>query len=261
MQALQLVSSILDEFIRRAGSVLNPGILAQTLKSIGLQIGRQAHAQCMLRASPQLRGNLGKDMQSLTKFSLWPCTLASAESEKIVLNITECPFGSCAVENSQYCHLTSGFFGGLTAPYFDKVKINVLPGNGCPRKDCRVHILTESAVSSPSCTGDIFTNTSDVATQIDLNGGSYLPFHPLTSREIKVLSLVGDGLTSREIAESLHSSVRTVENTIYRISSKLGIRGRSKLIRFALRHSIGEGHSQDVQPKKLSSPGKNGRNR
>lgn len=43
----------------------------------------------------------------------------------------------------------------------------------------------------------------------------------LTDREIEVLSLIGQGLTSKEIAKLLHRSEKTVENHRYSISKKL----------------------------------------
>lgn len=43
----------------------------------------------------------------------------------------------------------------------------------------------------------------------------------LTGRELEVLSLIGQGLTSKEIAKILHRSEKTVENHRYSISKKL----------------------------------------
>jgi DNA-binding NarL/FixJ family response regulator len=51
----------------------------------------------------------------------------------------------------------------------------------------------------------------------------------LTRREREIAHLVTDGLTSREVAESLFLSVRTVDNHLSRIYDKLGIRSRTEL--------------------------------
>ncbi|MBG0738320.1 AAA family ATPase [Paeniglutamicibacter antarcticus] len=51
----------------------------------------------------------------------------------------------------------------------------------------------------------------------------------LTPRERTITSLALEGLTDRQIAERLHSSVRTVEGHLYRSYAKLGIGGRSEL--------------------------------
>lgn len=56
----------------------------------------------------------------------------------------------------------------------------------------------------------------------------------LTSTEIKILKLISDKKTSKEIAEILFVSVRTVENHRNNICSKLDIHGANALLPFAL---------------------------
>jgi DNA-binding CsgD family transcriptional regulator len=51
----------------------------------------------------------------------------------------------------------------------------------------------------------------------------------LTVREHEVAALAADGLSSREIAEKLYVSHRTVENHLQRIYDKLGVAGRQEL--------------------------------
>jgi DNA-binding CsgD family transcriptional regulator/energy-coupling factor transporter ATP-binding protein EcfA2 len=52
---------------------------------------------------------------------------------------------------------------------------------------------------------------------------------PLTTREREIAQLAADGLPSRVIAERLFVSVRTVDNHLARIYTKLGVAGRSEL--------------------------------
>jgi DNA-binding NarL/FixJ family response regulator len=52
---------------------------------------------------------------------------------------------------------------------------------------------------------------------------------PLTNREREIALLAADGLTSRVIAERLFVSVRTVENHLARIYTKLGVASRAEL--------------------------------
>lgn len=52
---------------------------------------------------------------------------------------------------------------------------------------------------------------------------------PLTSRELEIALLVAEGLTSREVAERLVVSPRTVDNHLQRIFAKLGISRRAEL--------------------------------
>jgi DNA-binding NarL/FixJ family response regulator len=58
----------------------------------------------------------------------------------------------------------------------------------------------------------------------------------LTAAERRVLALVARGSTSREIAETLFVSVRTVEHHRANIAQKLDLRGSNALVKFALAH-------------------------
>jgi len=56
----------------------------------------------------------------------------------------------------------------------------------------------------------------------------------LTPAERVILKLIAEPLTSKEMAERLSVSVRTVENHRTHISQKLGIKGHNRLLQFAL---------------------------
>jgi two-component system response regulator NreC len=60
----------------------------------------------------------------------------------------------------------------------------------------------------------------------------------LTPREIEVLSLIARGYTNREIAEMLSISVRTVESHRAKLISKLDMRSRVGLVRYARKHGL-----------------------
>jgi DNA-binding NarL/FixJ family response regulator len=60
----------------------------------------------------------------------------------------------------------------------------------------------------------------------------------LTEREQEVLKLVVEGYTSREIADLLYLSKRTVMCHRANIASKLGIHNRMELIRYAMRTGV-----------------------
>ncbi|MCH8115785.1 MAG: response regulator transcription factor [Chloroflexi bacterium] len=62
----------------------------------------------------------------------------------------------------------------------------------------------------------------------------------LTERELEVLRLIVDGLTSREIAESLVISPNTVERHRQNIMSKLGLHNRAELVRYAISKGLVE---------------------
>jgi DNA-binding NarL/FixJ family response regulator len=58
----------------------------------------------------------------------------------------------------------------------------------------------------------------------------------LTPTEQEILHLISESLSSREIAERLYVSLRTVETHRYNISHKLGLNGSYALLRYALGH-------------------------
>lgn len=58
----------------------------------------------------------------------------------------------------------------------------------------------------------------------------------LTPAERRILRLVADGLTSREIAGQLGLGVRTVEHHRNNVAVKLALRGSHALTKFALKH-------------------------
>jgi two-component system response regulator NreC len=60
----------------------------------------------------------------------------------------------------------------------------------------------------------------------------------LSQREKEVLGLLAQGNTSRQIAQSLYLSVRTVETYRARLMEKLGLKTRVALVRFALQHGL-----------------------
>jgi two-component system response regulator NreC len=60
----------------------------------------------------------------------------------------------------------------------------------------------------------------------------------LTDREREVLQLIAEGYTSREIADILHLSVKTVQNHRSKIMSKLDLHDRGDLIKYAIQQGI-----------------------
>ena len=58
----------------------------------------------------------------------------------------------------------------------------------------------------------------------------------LTSAEKRVLKMISNSLTSKEIADRLHLSPRTIENQRASICDKLGLHGAHSLVKFAFEH-------------------------
>jgi two-component system response regulator DegU len=61
------------------------------------------------------------------------------------------------------------------------------------------------------------------------------PFHPLSDREMEVLSLVVDGNSNKEIAAQLGISHQTVKNHITSILRKFGVEDRTQAVVYALK--------------------------
>lgn len=60
----------------------------------------------------------------------------------------------------------------------------------------------------------------------------------LSEREMEVLLHVARGYTSKEIAQMLFLSVRTVETYRMRVMHKIGVKNRSELVDYAMKHGL-----------------------
>jgi two-component system response regulator NreC len=80
----------------------------------------------------------------------------------------------------------------------------------------------------------------------------------LSPREKQVMRLVALGYTSRQIAEQLYLSIKTVGTYRSRLMTKLNLKSRPALVRYALKRGLLDGHQAgvtDEQPEngKLSA--------
>jgi DNA-binding NarL/FixJ family response regulator len=66
-------------------------------------------------------------------------------------------------------------------------------------------------------------------------GSGASPMEKLTDREFEVFQLIGQGLATRQIADKLHLSVKTVEVHRLHIKEKLAVTSAPELVRFAVR--------------------------
>ena len=62
----------------------------------------------------------------------------------------------------------------------------------------------------------------------------------LSDRELEVFRLIGEGHSTRRIAEELHISVKTVESYQAHIKEKLSLRSARELVQHAIQWSINE---------------------
>jgi DNA-binding NarL/FixJ family response regulator len=79
--------------------------------------------------------------------------------------------------------------------------------------------------------------TTLVRDYVDRDGDDQ-QFDVLTPREVEVLKLIAEANTSKEIAEKLFISLKTVDRHRQNILDKLGMRDRVELTRYAIRRGL-----------------------
>lgn len=70
--------------------------------------------------------------------------------------------------------------------------------------------------------------------------GQRSPIAGLTDRELEVFRLVGEGHGTRQIAEELHISVKTVESYQAHIKDKLALKNARELVHRAIQWAVGD---------------------
>jgi DNA-binding NarL/FixJ family response regulator len=71
------------------------------------------------------------------------------------------------------------------------------------------------------------------------SGDGDSPVSRLSNRELQILQMIGRGLSSRQIAETLHLSIKTVEAHRQRIKGKLELASGAQLVQFAAHWAAG----------------------
>jgi DNA-binding NarL/FixJ family response regulator len=80
--------------------------------------------------------------------------------------------------------------------------------------------------------------TTLVRDYVERGGRGEEQFDVLTPRELEVLKLIAEAYTSKQIAEQLFISVKTVDRHRQNILEKLGMRDRVELTRYAIRRGL-----------------------
>ena len=90
--------------------------------------------------------------------------------------------------------------------------------------------------------GDSYLYPSAVTTlvrdYVERGGRGEEQFDVLTPRELEVLKLIAEANTSKEIADKLFISVKTVDRHRQNILAKLGMRDRVELTRYAMKRGL-----------------------
>ena len=82
-------------------------------------------------------------------------------------------------------------------------------------------------------------------TLVGNTGGAEGAFESLSDRELEVLELIGNGVGSRQIADKLHVSIKTVESHREHIKAKLGLARAAELVSYAFNRF----HGENAEPK------------
>jgi len=67
------------------------------------------------------------------------------------------------------------------------------------------------------------------------------PVAALSRQEKRVLELIGEGLTNRQIAQRMFLAEMTVKNYVSSLLTKLGMQRRTQVAAFAVRHADQDG--------------------
>ncbi len=113
----------------------------------------------------------------------------------------------------------------------------------------KAYVLKENAVNDIITALDKVARGESFVSQLMLEAGrrrservrelllSKPQIEALTPAERRILKLIGEDYTSKEIASVLHLSVRTVDNHRQHICDKLKLHGTHSLLKFAFDHS------------------------
>jgi DNA-binding NarL/FixJ family response regulator len=88
--------------------------------------------------------------------------------------------------------------------------------------------------------GDVYVSSGMAAKMVSkfVGGGARpagSPADSLSDRELEVYRMIGEGFSTREMAEKLHLSIKTVETYRAHIKDKLGLQDANELLRSAIR--------------------------
>jgi DNA-binding NarL/FixJ family response regulator len=96
-------------------------------------------------------------------------------------------------------------------------------------------VASGQSILDPRATGQVMARLRERAVSAD-------PVSPLSDQEKRVLELIGEGLTNRQIAERMFLAEKTVKNYVSSLLGKLGMQRRTQAAAFAARHTDDHDH-------------------
>ena len=112
------------------------------------------------------------------------------------------------------------------------------------RSEATADALVEAATSAaagdasvpPDLLARLLTRVGQLQRQVLAPRG--LTLSGLTEREISILKLVAEGLSTREIAGRISYSERTIKSVIHDVTTKLQLRNRSHAVAYAVKEGL-----------------------
>ncbi len=232
----EVFTKLLENLMNVVGDVLHPTVYQRLLVQVGRRYGHYLQ-ETANRAKPAEPEAIGEYVTSLLRREGWDVSQVKFKQEtgEAGLTIHSCPFGTMGARDPNVCLIERGILQGLTSFMTPSTQIDLVRGSGNPPRDCELTVSSGQLrfsdvreVKSAEIPG-----TSQME-EILVNHGISGVVSKLTDREREVFTLIGNGLSDKEIAAALGLSVRTVQGHGARIRQKLGIRSRTQLLRLSI---------------------------
>lgn len=115
----------------------------------------------------------------------------------------------------------------------------ILPrGQATPHRLARA--VLSAAAGEAAMPADLLNRLLDSVSKLqnDVLAPRGLRVSGMAQREIEILRLVASGLDTKEIANELHFSERTVKNVLHDVTTRFQLRNRSQAVAYALREGL-----------------------
>ena len=96
------------------------------------------------------------------------------------------------------------------------------------------------AVRTVAAGGTFLSDEAQTSLMREWQEGRSEPESPLTPREREVVKLIAEAFTNKQIAQTLRLSEKTVESHRSNLLTKLGMRDRVELVRYAIKNGLVE---------------------
>lgn len=239
-----LIHAVIASLHNTMGPHLLPSVVPHLIRGIGQELARRFDMPAQDRRTgddeePSLSGLCELETK-------WGCRYEVVEQrpDRFELAIFDCPLEPQTGLPLHLCWLYAGILGETAGRRLGYAKTSVVPvterhaATSAAHQACRLTLYLRNTADSAAADGTIYPHARQALAQPFARPKTGLPLDRLSDREWQVLRLIGEGFSDREIADALQMSLRTAENHASRVYTKLGVHGRARLIRYALRHRI-----------------------